>query len=167
MKNQPIIRVLAASTVLMLVGFSCGNVATPPEPQSCGCSTIESLGSQSTAEIGDDTISSYNNAAIHFIVAGDDGAGITTLAPAGHTGDQNSIIALPAGWTLATPQVSSGGCTLKPTNIFNAGNGRYKIAVVTSAVAGVCPWGSGDYVYHLMIDAGGFQGATIGKIVIQ
>ncbi len=164
MNRQAVIYLTAAAAALLLAGLIWGKAWIGWSAPGA----MVSVGSQANAEVGDATIDDYNDAAIHFIALDGDGAGITTLAPAGHTGDGMSIIPLPPGWTLETSQVGMGGCGLAATHFYSAENGRYRISVVSgSETHGACPWRADDYVYHLAINAGGFQGATIGKITIK
>jgi hypothetical protein len=133
-----------------------------------GVASMQSQGAQATATAGNAAISNYNRADIVILALdGATGAGASSLAPAGHTGDANSQIPLPNGWTLVTKLVPAGGCVLQPTHIYNDGQGGYTLSVMTVAKGGACPWKKGEYHYLLRVSAQGYQGGTIGKIVID
>ncbi len=38
---------------------------------------------------------------------------------------------------------------------------------MTAAKSGACPWKRGEYHYFLKVNANGWQGGSIGKIVID
>ena len=130
--------------------------------------TLESHGAKATATVGESRISEYNRADI-LISAHDNktGEGIASLAQRGHSGDGRSVIPLPTGWSLRTKLVPAGGCTLKPTNIYNDGKGSYTLSVMTIAKKGACPWKKGEYHYLLEINVNRYKGSSIGQIVIK
>ncbi len=167
MKAMMTLYALALPVVLGLVGLGCNTSGAPLEPPTPKVVVLQSLGSQATAKVGDAFVSSHNTAAIHVLALDEMGEGIYSLASAGHTGDGSGIIAMPAGWTLETPQVALGGCVMKPTNIYNMGNGYYRVSVMSSSSSGPCEWRKGEYVYTLQIDTQGYEGGTIGKIVVK
>ncbi|MGK7896562.1 MAG: hypothetical protein AB4372_23815 [Xenococcus sp. (in: cyanobacteria)] len=129
---------------------------------------ISSDGAQATATVGDSRISNYNRADIIIsALQVSTGEGIDSLAPKGHTGDSNSVIPFPAGWSLDTKLVPPGGCVLQPTHIYNDGAGGYTLSVMTVARSGSCPWLQGEYRYQIRISVAEYQGSSIGKIVIE
>ena len=128
---------------------------------------IQSHGAKATATAGNATVDEYNSAEVVILALDAVGAGISVLAPAGHTGTSVGIIPLPSGWQLATKLVPAEGCNLSPTHIYNDGEGGYTLSLISASTTGPCPWSAGEYHYLLRINANGYQGGTIGKIVIE
>ena len=130
--------------------------------------TLDSHGAQATASVGESRTSEYNRADI-LISAYDNktGAGISSLAQKGHLGNGRSVITLPTGWSLRTKLVPAGGCTLKPTHIYNDGEGSYTLSVMTVAKQGACPWKKGKYHYVLEINLNQYKGRSTGQIIIK
>jgi hypothetical protein len=130
-------------------------------PLTLSAETVQSL-----AQVGNSTISTLNRAAIVLQALNKSGVGVTSLGAT--TGNETSIISLPAGWTLETIFVPPGGCLLQPTKLTNGGGGHYIISLISSATKGTCPWLAGEYLFHLRIQGvNGFTGAVIQKLKIQ
>jgi hypothetical protein len=151
---------IAAFVTLLAVGAAFSALG--------GVASMQSGGAKATATAGNAAISNYNRADIVILALdGATGAGVSSLAPASHTGDANSVISLPKGWALDTKLVPPGGCVLQPTHIYNDGQGGYTLSVMTVAKGGACPWRRGEYHYLLRVNTQGYQGGTIGRIVID
>jgi hypothetical protein len=147
---------------------SSPRTTTPESTSKSSGLLIQSDGSKGTAKEGDARIDNYNRADILILAReSESGAGIGSLTSRGHTGDANSVIPLPPGWTLDTKLVPRGGCTLQPTHIYNDGTGGYTLSVMTVAQKGPCPWLKGEYQFQLLINVGQYRGGSIGKIVIE
>jgi len=102
-----------------------------------------------------------------------DGVPVTDLGAS--AGNQNSVIPLPAGWTLLDGfNVRPGGCDASVTEFGNQGNGVYDIRIVPFANNAACSWLSGEYIYGIQIKttrtiagkAISLQGSALGKLTI-
>ena len=163
----------APIAVLALMTSGCAGTITldqtPAELDQQGVALqITSEGIAGSAQENNKELSEYNDASILLFAQNSrTGHGVSTLAPPGHTGNSRSEIRLPEGWRLTTAVVPGGGCTLKPTHLYNEGSGAYTLSVMTISAYGPCPWLRGEYAYRLTIVGGGFAGGTVGKIVIE
>lgn len=141
--------------------------AAPAQAQAPKPLYLEVLGSASTAEAGDSQLGSLNRAILHVLATNRRGQPVAGLAPGGFQGNETGFIALPAGWAVTTLQVGAGGCNLAPTGFRNAGNGVYRVSLMSRSSSGACAWRPGDYVLHVTVAADGFSGTSLGLIEIE
>jgi len=122
-------------------------------------------GHATTASAGESGASAQKRAVIE-VQATADGVPVDDLAPIGFVGNETSVIALPAGWTLSTHLVGPGGCAMVPIlfSHVSAGEGYYSISVIPSmTIPGSAVHPPGD----AMASAQYFEGvATMGDRLI-
>jgi len=126
----------------------------------------------SNANAGDSGANIAASALISVLVTLN-GAPVTDLGV--NAGNGTSVVALPAGWSLADGfNVRPGGCNASVTEFSNMGGGIYDIRIVPFVGNASCAWLSGEYVYAVAIkvarNIGGkkviLQGSALAKLRI-
>jgi len=127
---------------------------------------------RSNADAGDSGANVAASALISVLVTLD-GEPVADLGAS--AGDQTSVTALPAGWTLRDGfNVRPGGCNVSVTEFGNQGGGIYDIRIVPYVDNPACKWFSGEYIYAVQIKTSrtiagktvSLQGSALGKLTI-
>jgi len=132
---------------------------------------VQTAANPSNAQAGEKGATVAASALLSVLVTrASDGSPVSNLGAT--AGDQNSVVALPAGWEfLQGFNVPPGGCLMSVTQFVNQGNGIYNIRVVPFVENDSCAWLSGQYHYVVQltkkIKGTTFQGSGLGVLTIS